>query len=81
MGIMAPVCSCLYGFFWSHDIQRFTSLTLFLLSPLSHTHPPHVNQNMLEVLFPRSKRKGSNRLLPYRDPFRHSYKPYWVPES
>ncbi|CAM9955138.1 unnamed protein product [Scytosiphon promiscuus] len=37
-------------------------------------------KNVMEVLFPRSLRKeGADRALPYRDPFRLSYKPYWVP--
>ncbi|CAM9605806.1 unnamed protein product [Ectocarpus fasciculatus] len=36
--------------------------------------------NLMEVLFPRSLRKeGKGKALPYRDPFRLSYKPYWVP--
>eukprot|EP00903_Cladosiphon_okamuranus_P017396 g16024.t1 len=38
--------------------------------------------NLMEVLFPRSLRKeGKGKVLPYRDPFRHCYKPYWVPAS
>ncbi|CBN75224.1 conserved unknown protein [Ectocarpus siliculosus] len=36
--------------------------------------------NLMEVLFPRSLRKeGKGKALPHRDPFRLSYKPYWVP--
>lgn len=38
------------------------------------------DQNLMEVVFPRSLRKeGKGKALPYRDPFRLSYKPYWVP--
>ena len=52
------------------------------LSPAVFASNVFLNQNVMEVVFPRSRRKsGAGKALPYRDPFRCSYKPYWVPES
>ena len=53
---------------------------VFLLSPIIAL-TLCLNQNLMEMIFPRSRRKnGAGKALPYRDPFHYSYKPYRVPE-
>ena len=87
-GVCLPVPLC-KRFFNPVFVFLFFFSFLLTLSPswpsssvTRHLRLGCLNQNVMEVVFPRSKRKnGAGKALPYRDPFRFSYKPYWVPES